>query len=206
MCRLSRTVAVAIFLGIHALHAAAAPTTSESAEVSNDESAAAAARTLRDAPGHSAGDQTLDRLIQLQSRTAGIEFKERQRPVAPSLRNGTMAGTIPPFKPATATAPPPQTTHGMFGSGAVPQQQTAATTETSAVEPPWKQREMANTPGAAGTGGGDAPSARVLLIPRELILFIRENRGWVLGGSLSALALCWAASMAFARRRSRAHA
>jgi hypothetical protein len=202
MCRLFRTAAIAISFGIHALLATAAPTTTESAEVSTDEPSAAAASSLRDAPGHSAGDQTLDRLIQLQSRTAGIEFKERQRPAAPSLRNSAMTGTIPPFKP-TAASPAPQAVHGMFGSGAVPQQ-TAATTDTSAVEPPWKQREMASTQSAPGAGGGDTPSTRALLIPRELILFIRENRGWVVGGSLSALVLFWAASAAFTRRRSRA--
>ncbi len=143
----------------------------------------------------------LDRLIQLQPRTAGIEIRE-PRPQAAPLP--TKAGLPTAAPTSLKAAPPPQPANGLFGAGAL--RKPAGNAEPTAVEPPWKQRELANAqPSATGTPGGDGQPPRLFMLPRELIFFIRENREWVIGGSLSALALFWAASTAFTRRRSRAH-
>ncbi len=207
MCRPSRITVLALCLAIQTLPAAAAPTTGESSEAGGDEPSAAAARQPRDVAGPSSGDQTLDRLIQLQPRTAGIEFNERQRSVAAPPRSGSTSGTVPASKATTASPTPPQTPHGLFGAGALPQQ-ASGRADARVVEPPWKQREAMNKQAAAGSdrAGSDTPQPQWLLIPRELVIFIRDHRGWVIGGSLSALALFWAGSSTMARRRSRARA
>ena len=155
---------------------------------------------------------TIDMLVDMQQPTAGLQFNERQRaaegrarPVVPpiSLPQGlpapsnNLGGT-----PARAEAPPVSAA-GLFGTGATPQVQ----------QPQPAARTVAP---AAGFGGGAAGPAlrsvtsdpnrnptlsRWLALPREVIEYVRENRGFVLGSVAAFLLAAWTGSLLVARLR-----
>lgn len=145
------------------------------------------------APG---GTKTLDLLIQLQPRSAGFEFQDRPTkssavPSPPSQPRERLGG-----RTANAEAGSPG---GLFGAGAVQSQVTRQ---------PEVRGGQAWQPAATSRAGGppdsvDSSEAAPLwrMLPREVIIFIRDNREWLVAGIVLTLGLIWTLSAAFARRR-----
>ena len=155
---------------------------------------------------------TIDMLVDMQQPSAGLQFNERQRaaegrarPVVPPLSlpqglpapSNNVGGT-----PARAEAPPVSAA-GLFGTGATPQ-----------VQQP--QAAARPAPPAAGLGDGATSTAtrsvtsdphsnpslsRWLALPRELIEYVRENRGFVLGAVAAFLLAAWTGSLLVTRLR-----
>jgi hypothetical protein len=191
----------------------AAPTT-EVPTSSNTAPAAPVSALEAGARKHSGRGEssTIDMLVEMQQPSAGLQFNERQRaaegqsrPVVPplSLPQGLPApGNNIGSPPARAEAPPVSAA-GLFGTGATPQVQ---------------QPQPSARPVAPATGFGDGAAApatrsvtsdphsnptlsRWLALPRELIEYVRENRGFVLGSVAAFLLAAWTGSLLVARLR-----
>lgn len=155
------------------------------------------------APDTSAGSRTIDLLIDMQQRSAGLQFNERQRPSGAADIKPRTAHPAAPMR-STAAQPdpvpkaeaPPTPPSGLFGSGATPMVQAArtATTEPSVMtgpDAPPPRRPDASTNGE--------PLPYWLLLPREVIEYVRENRWLVLSSVAGGLLLIWGISSLFAR-------
>lgn len=200
MCQ-SQTHWITLFAGsLLSLASAAAPTTEAPTAVEPN-----AASVLPLAAGVRPGDRnsdarTIDLLVEMQQPTAGVQFNERT-PRNPA-RDG-LGRTLPAPQPAQPpqrpqTDAPPTSPAGLFGSGATPPVQTRT------------QNVMERSPSsdvmparASGRPASDMPPEvkRWLQWPREVIEYVRENRGFVIGGTAVLLMMGWAASRMFGRRR-----
>lgn len=146
-------------------------------------------------------NQTVEMLLQMQPRTAGLDFSgrtptnvERPRaadPPAPPV-NKAPAGD----KPQREASPQ----GGLFGSGATPMAPTRRVTAEG----------QGGWPGAAANSGiasdgprpaHDPPHGRIWLIPREVIEYVRDNREWLAAAAFAILILSWAGSMLLGRFR-----
>jgi hypothetical protein len=153
----------------------------------------------------SGASKTVDLLIDLQPRTAGLAFDARPRPVQRPMRLGDGERIV-------LGQPAPIPSAGvLFGVGATPLP-TGRGVAGANVEP------SRNGAGGLGPGGGSAGTAlnrpspslladeahglqRWLRLPLEAIGYVRENRGFVLGLSVGLLALLGVATKVLARRR-----
>lgn len=183
----------------------AAPTTPESAESSL--TAAREERGLQDGPpaaDNPTGARTIDLLIDMQQRSAGLQFNERKLPardeIKPRQANASVAVAIPALTPTGASAAraemPPLSPSGLFGSGATPMVQSA---RTATVEPRGTPGIEPAVPRRAGAPASGEPLPRWLTLPRELIEYVRENRWLVLGSVAGGLLLIWGLSALFSR-------
>jgi hypothetical protein len=181
----------------------AAPSTPEAIDspLSNERDERALPDRLRGADSNT-GSRTIDLLIDMQQRSAGLQFNERQRPsgsseVKPRAAPNGMAPTVATQPVAgTRAEAPPTPPSGLFGSGATPLVQTA---RTATVEPrggAGPDSAPQRRPGATSTG---EPLPRWLLLPREIIEYVRENRWLVLSSVAGGLLLIWGISALFAR-------
>lgn len=151
-------------------------------------------------------------LVEMQQPSAGLHFNERQRAADARTRPVVSPLSSPKGLPAPSNnfvgmparaETPPVSAAGLFGTGATPQVQ---------------QRQNAAGPmgPATGLGGeavGPAPRSvsnvahgnptlsRWLALPRELIEYVRENRGFVLGSVAAFLLVAWTGSLLVARLR-----
>lgn len=156
-------------------------------------------------PDSATGSRTIDLLIDMQQRSAGLQFNERQRPagsgeikprVAVPGTPQAAAALHPAATPGPRAEVPPTPPSGLFGSGATPMVQTA---RTANVELRGSAREEAPLPRRQGVSAGGEPLPRWLLLPREIIEYVRENRWLVLGSVGGGLLLIWGISALFAR-------
>ena len=161
-------------------------------------SASAAVSTVPGTRTHSSaatGSRSLDLLIDLQPRTAGLEFNERLR------RENTARSPDPaaPVNPAVSRAPKSETAGGLFGGGATPLVNSRKVTHESSFD-----ASAGRNVGAANwlADGGSAPDDQLRwLLPRELLVYVRDHREMVAVIAVILLLLIWAGSVALARRR-----
>lgn len=154
------------------------------------------------------GPRTIDLLLDMQQRSAGVQFNERQRPtkpgnVTPRTRPSGIASAAARAVPAAASAapgmriePPPTLPSALFGSGATPMLPSA---RAATVEPHGGAGTDAPPPRRSGVSPSGEPLPRWLLLPRELINYVRENRWLVLSSVAGGLLLIWGVSSLFAR-------
>jgi hypothetical protein len=187
---LHKLLGICAWMSITAAHAA--PTSDAAANLQTDQRSGA--DTLPRATGATppAGTPTLDLLIQLNPPGGGIEPKEGSG-LALKPRPGLLPGTEKPAQRAggPATAPAVRAT---------PAQPMAVPVETR-IDQDWQAAAQTRASPPAQRNEPGEPAPRFLQFPREVFLFIRENREWALGGTALALGLIWAVSSAVARRR-----
>ncbi len=158
-------------------------------------------------PESTSGSRTIDLLIDMQQRGAGLQFNERQVPGSSDtkLRQAAARAATAPLALTAASASaavraelPPTTPSGLFGSGATPMTQSArtASVEPRGGLPPGIE---ASTPRRAGASSSGEPLPRWLMLPRELIEYVRENRWLVLSSVGAGLLLIWGLSALFSR-------
>jgi hypothetical protein len=211
----SRTISALLLGAVFLLSqdpAAAAPTTEVPAP--NASAPAGPVSVLEGGARKPAGREasTIDMLVEMQQPSAGLQFNERQRaaegltrPVVPplSLPQGLpAAGNNIGGTPARAEAPPVSAA-GLFGTGATPQvqqPQPAARTVTPAAA---LGTDVAGpSPRSVTSDPHSNPTlSRWLALPRELIEYVRENRGFVLGSVAAFLLAAWTGSLLVARLR-----
>ncbi|RVU46110.1 hypothetical protein [Rubrivivax rivuli] len=154
---------------------------------------------------------TIDMLVEMQQPSAGLQFNERQRPGDGRVRPTPPAGGLTQGLPAPGNSlgntparaePPPVSAAGLFGAGATPQ-----------VQQQQMARPAAPVAGLAAESGGPSPRsapseahanpalARWLALPREVIQYVRENRGLVIGSAVALLLSAWMGSVLVARLR-----
>lgn len=147
------------------------------------------------------GSRTIDLLIDMQQRSAGLQFNERQRPSRPNevkstgVLNAASPVAAPQVRSPQASAPlvPPS---GLFGSGATPMVQSARTATVEPRSPQGAELVPTRRPGVSSSG---EPLPRWLLLPREIIEYVRDNRWLVLSSVGGGLLLIWGVSSLFAR-------
>lgn len=198
-----RTASLGILGLLLAAAAMAAPVAPTEANDLPDQSAAAAItraaeKAVRTEPAGSS--RTVDLLIELQSKTAGLDFNERARENPGATRPGVVPGVG--AAPATGMVSATQNAAGLFGSGAVPM---PPPRESTSKDGDWRGQSP-NTSNSSyqnkdSRPGDDAAGGGRITLPREIIQWVRENRGLVVGGAVLVLVLLWATSMAFNRRR-----
>jgi hypothetical protein len=140
----------------------------------------------------------VDLLIQMQTRSAGLEFNER-KPLSDSREMRLRPVAVPDPKAATPAENSISTNaSGLFGSGATPAVQSSRLSGG----------ETRIDGGAAPSGVSRSPAAGApaepplwMLLPREVVEYVRENRGFVLGSVSAFLLLLWGLSLAFSRRQ-----
>ncbi|MDO9072764.1 MAG: hypothetical protein Q7U73_05825 [Rubrivivax sp.] len=180
--------------------ASTAPNSLESAEQNQREQLALPDK-LRASDG-ATGSRTIDLLIEMQQRSAGLQFNERQRSTgAGDLKPRVApAGTMPPLTAQAVSGPradvPPTPPSGLFGSGVTPMVQAA---RTATVEPRGTVGAEAAPSRRPGVSSSGEPLPRWLLLPREVIEYVRENRWLVLSSVGGGLLLIWSISALFAR-------
>ncbi len=205
MNKKSYRLCVQLLLSLTVTTLAAAPVAPADEGDVPDQSAAAAIGRATQKPGaaeSAGGARAVDLLIELQSKTAGLDFNERARENGTAARPGATLPALNP--PAAGGVGGPQTAGGLFGSGAVPM---APPKESSTREGDWRTSTRTASPSYAsdtrterdGSGGGGG-GGRVSL-PREVIQWVRDNRAMVVGGALFVLAALWGTSLAVSRRR-----
>jgi hypothetical protein len=148
-------------------------------------------------------NRTIDLLLEMQSKDPGAPApadtaqSARSKALARSANTNSAAANrmladeptalgVQPVGPASAAAPV------MFGSDTAPAPIRATTPSSSE----WQATQ--------GAGGGrsrsdEAPRRWVLIAP-GLVLWLRQNRDWVIGGAVLTLALMWGVSAVFSRR------
>lgn len=199
MCRVAHLIV--LLAGLASIAAQAAPTTPDA--VDDTPPIAREERGLHDlrGPDHATGSRTIDLLIDMQQRSAGLQFNERQRPV----RSGeitprtavasTAEVSAMPQAPGRQAEVPPTPRSGLFGSGATPMVQTAR----AATVEPRVGAGMDVAPRRPGVTSNGEPLPRWLLLPREIVEYVRENRWLVLSSVGGGLLLIWGVSALFAR-------
>lgn len=177
--------------------ARAAPTTTEEASASQQDETQSALRSARPTatPG---GSRAVDLLIQMQTRSAGLEFNER-KPLSDS-REMRLRPVAPPDPKSTGAAENGVSSNasGLFGSGATP------AVQSSRVSGGETRIDGGAAPGNVSrspTAAGPAEPPLWMLLPREVVEYVRDNRGFVLGSVSAFLVLLWGLSLAFSRRR-----
>jgi len=143
------------------------------------------------------GARAVDLLIELQSKTAGLDFDERARENGTATRPGASLATGNTVVTGGVGATP--AAGGLFGSGAVPM---PPPKETSSRDSDWRTPARSASPSyqADARSEGDAGGGRVSL-PREIVQWVRDNRAMVVGVALLVLAALWGTSLAVSRRR-----
>lgn len=150
----------------------------------------------------SGSSHTVDMLIELQSKSAGLDFRERARENGAPPRSIVTPGGV--GAPVPGAAPAMQSQGGLFGSAAVP---TPVARDTGNRDSDWRGSTRSVSSGsveqAHETNRDEAASnARGLLKwPREVILWVRENRSLAVGGTLLLLALLWVGSLVMSHRK-----
>lgn len=156
-------------------------------------------------PDVSSGSRTVDMLIELQGKQAGLAFTAAERAAArtdtPTPKTDSAA------QPAGTAAPVPNRA-GLFGSGAIPVAPPRDAAPTANREAEWR-------PGAverSSTGPAAPAAARAyefglshgderISMPRTVVAWIRENRAIVIGVAVVVLVAVGAASMGVTQRR-----
>ena len=157
-------------------------------------------------PASTSNSKTVDFLIDLQSKNAGLDFGERTRAQEHDARAGPSA---PParLRPAPQPAGHPS---GLFGTTVNPGETAKEQhREDSESQQAFSRRHSAahlRTSGAGdGTGQDDAATAASPLrrwpAIQVVIRFVRENRGLVAAAAVALLALVWGASITMSQRR-----
>lgn len=203
--------------GMLSLASLAAPTTDVPGTLESKPDTIAPLRTVGVQPGARNGDtRTIDLLVEMQQPTAGLQFNERAGRSASregQVRTAQPASSLTPVQMSVPTsvqtpvktpaqrpqveapATPPS---GLFGSGATPvvQARTQSVVERSSSSDAMSAR-------ASGRSSSDVPPEvkRWLQWPRDLIDYVRENRGFVVGITAMLLLMAWTGSMMFSRRR-----
>lgn len=159
---------------------------------------------------------TIDLLIDMQQRNAGVQFNARSgrlaadaatRPQAqPALTQAppplAMPSALPSSSPARDSVPPREPApSGLFGSGITPEVQTARATRVDAAAT-GATPDVAPPQRSAMAPQGD-PLPAWLLLPRDIIQYVRDNRGFVLGSTAVGLLFVWGVSLLFSRAASR---
>lgn len=158
---------------------------------------------------------TIDMLVEMQQPAAGIQFNERQRAAEARARGLVPPATTPPQRPAWQAAPatpspapgsadaPPVSQAGLFGTGAAPQVHQAQQATARTALPSGAVADGSAAPAARSVSAdADNPTlSRWLALPRELISYVRENRGTVLGSVAGLLAAAWVGSLLVSRLR-----
>lgn len=181
---------------------AAAPVApADAADVPDQSATAAMSRaTERSGAAESAGtSRSVELLIELQSKTAGLDFSERARENGTATKPGLAPGG--PAAPAVAGVGAANNAAGLFGSGAVPM---PVAKETTSRESDWRGSAHSNSSGSAtqdSSRGDTAGGGGRLTLPREIIQWVRDNRGTVVIGALAVLLVLWGTSIAFSQRR-----
>lgn len=159
------------------------------------------------------GKKTVDLLLEMQPRAAGLEFKERRLPQRGEGEGGSNAGrqTALPSRPGAIEAaehrPPASTVppSGLFGSGATnpaaatPRADAHRTHDVAQTEA-WRPNADRAPAGGRGDPAASSGLVRLWILPREVIDYVRENREWFIGGIALALAALWIRSGGLARR------
>ncbi len=155
---------------------------------------------------------TIDMLVDMQQPSAGLQFNERQRaaegrarPVVPpiSLPQGLPAPSNNIGSPPARADAPPVSAAGLFGTGATPQVQ-QPTPSARPVAPATGFNDGAAAPATRSVTSdphSNPTLSRWLALPRELIEYVRENRGFVLGSVAAFLLAAWTGSLLVARLR-----
>lgn len=160
------------------------------------------------AAGGSTGSRTIDLLIDMQQRSAGLQFNERQLPAGSREARARITQSTPAVQ--TAYSPPasgarsdapPTAPSGLFGSGATPMVQAARVATVDTRGPPVLDPAPQRRAGFLRDG---EPMPRWLQLPREIIGYVRENRWTVLSSVACGLLLIWGISALFARAAARA--
>ena len=184
----------------------AAPTTDAPGTPEAKPDATSPLGTVGVQPNARNGDtRTIDLLVEMQQPTAGIQFNERAgRSGAREGQARTAQQAAPSLTPMQTPAQrpqveaPPTPPSGLFGSGATPavQARTQSGMDRSSSSDAMPAR-------AAGRPSQDVPPEvkRWLQWPRELVEYVRENRGFVVGCTVMLLLMVWTGSMMFSRRR-----
>ena len=200
--------------------ATAAPvlSTDENAATGSLDASAATARAATPAasqsmgvtglPEASTGNKNLDLLLELQGRP-DVEA-QRPRSAASAAAAAAAASALAELRAKAAQRPVPES--GVDRPPAQPFDGVGMLGREERTSQPPERREWVGGPGNAGGQGGFGGGAgydpvrssgdgdKLLQGPlREAILFLRENRYWVLGG-LAALAAVGAALKAYSRR------
>ncbi len=195
-------------LGAFAGSAAAAPTDSvqseDAAAIAGDAAGAKPAERIA-TPDLSSGSRTVDMLIELQGKQAGLGF-------SPAERSATRPEGAAPRSDPVGRLPEPAglavQRAGLFGNASLPG-------ATPSVTSPGAPRGVEWRAGPAETGAATAtplagPRTREasqadddgrISLPRAVVTWIRENRGLVIGASLVVLVAVGAASRGMAQRR-----
>jgi hypothetical protein len=159
-------------------------------------------------PDISSGSRTVDMLIELQGKQAGLAFTAAERAAA---RTDTPAPKTDSAGQTAGAAAPTPSRAGLFGSGAIPvaPPRDAAPTTTANREAEW-QPGSAQRSSADGPAAGAAPRAYEsglahgedrISMPRTVVAWIRENRALVIGVAVVVLVAVGAASMGVGQRR-----
>lgn len=145
--------------------------------------------------------KTVDLLIDMQSKNAGLDFNERTR-----LRERTALTS------AAQPQPQPQVTShpsGLFGTTVNPGE---AARERRREDGEWQSAPLRGrnashlSMSSPGDGSGQDDIATAVSLRRwpaiqAAIRFVRENRELVAAGAVATLALVWGASIAMSQRR-----
>lgn len=151
--------------------------------------------------------QSMELLVEMQQRNAGISFNERVRTGdARDVRMRPVATPALPEQPSAAGAPTaavPTPPSGLFGSGATPMvtEQRSATALSRPAAPTGSTYGDGNRSSAFGSSGRGAEPPRWLLVPRDVIEYVRDNRATVVGSVVALFGLMWVGSLMFARSR-----
>ena len=205
MHRVLRSILVASFALAGVAHAA--PTTPETGDsAASPEREERGLRDTLQGTENATGSRTIDLLIDMQHRGAGLQFNERRTPGSGDIKlrqPATPAAAATPALTATSASAaraelPPPTPSGLFGSGATPMAQSA---RTASIEPRGGAGSgvEVSTPRRAGLSPSGEPLPRWLKLPRELIEYVRENRWLVLSSVAGGLLLIWGLSALFSR-------
>lgn len=187
--------------------AAAAPTDDAATEnqpaTVHDASGAGSTDRLA-APLLNSGSRTVDLLIELQGKQAGLGVAVTDRAATradmPALRSGS---------PGRLAGPPALETSGtaLFENGATTLTPARDTAQPVPRDPDWRGGAGDRSPDIATPSPGSRPSqARVapegdqLSLLRDVVRWLRENRDWVIGTSVVLLVAVGAASRRKTRR------
>ena len=146
--------------------------------------------------------RTVDLLIEMQGRSAGLTFNERTR--QPSSGALPVRQTEQAAAPAVEAPTVPTSRAGLFGAAAVPQ---GPAKGINLNEQSNYARGEPDSPRPGGNGGAKDHQADQQegdlrwLLPRTLVLWVRENRLMVIAGALVLVGMVWAGSIIGAGRR-----
>ena len=150
--------------------------------------------------------RSLDLLIEMQGKAAGLDFSQSTRAIDRSARALPPTGS-PDLRQTPLPSSAGNSSSGLFGSGAAPAVVTKGHAGGGSEWRPAAGRASLTPGGAAGDhvdsarSGVDQVREPLWQLPRVAIRWMRDNRLLVVAAAVALLALLWGTTFAFSPRR-----